>query len=85
MSKDSILLCLSKDDINLILDMAVHAACSMTNQTQDFTKRKNNLEAKLLMILEGAELQWAKKLHLGVVLQGYGYQPTLLKMKDLQC
>ena len=57
MPNDNILICLSKDEINLILDMAVHAACSMPNQTQDFTKRKNNLEAKLLMVLEGAELQ----------------------------
>ena len=57
MPNDNILICFSKDEINLILDMAVHAACTMPNQTKDFASKKNQLEAKLLLILEGEAMQ----------------------------
>ena len=57
MPNDNILICLSKDEINLILDMAVHAACTMSKQTKDFASKKNQLEAKLLLILEGEAMQ----------------------------
>jgi hypothetical protein len=51
------LLNLSTSEIELIIELAVHAACSMQDQTPEFVKRKNELEAKLLLILERAEVQ----------------------------